>query len=75
MGHPRKPRDPGDAAGTECCGHGAPGGPALKALRRNRLDGFPVPGAAAQMACAVPWAGMAYGLGYMRAAMQSLGIG
>lgn len=47
----------------------------MKALRRNRLDGFPVPGAAAQMACAVPWAGMAYGLGYMRAAMQSLGIG
>jgi mannonate dehydratase len=47
----------------------------LEILKRNRFGGVLIPDHTPQMACAAPWhAGMAYALGYMRAAMQSLGI-
>ncbi len=47
----------------------------LEILKRNKFDGVLIPDHTPQMACAAPWhAGMAYALGYMRAAMQSLGL-
>ena len=47
----------------------------LEILKRNRYDGVLIPDHTPQMACTAPWhAGMAFALGYMRAAMQSLGI-
>jgi mannonate dehydratase len=47
----------------------------LEILKRNHYDGVLIPDHTPQMACAAPWhAGMAFALGYMRAAMQSLGI-
>lgn len=47
----------------------------LGILKRNRFEGVLIPDHTPQMACAAPWhAGMAYALGYMRAAMQSLDI-
>jgi mannonate dehydratase len=47
----------------------------LEILKRNGYDGVLIPDHTPQMACSAPWhAGMAYALGYMRAAMQSLGI-
>ena len=47
----------------------------LSILKRNGFDGVLIPDHTPQMACAAPWhAGMAFALGYMRAAMQSLGI-
>ena len=47
----------------------------LEILKRNRFDGVLIPDHTPQMACAAPWhAGMAYALGYMRAAMKALGI-
>ncbi|HZZ18676.1 MAG TPA: mannonate dehydratase [Opitutaceae bacterium] len=47
----------------------------LEILKRNKFDGVLIPDHTPQMACAAPWhAGMAFALGYMRAAMQALGI-
>jgi len=47
----------------------------LEILQRNRFQGVLIPDHTPQMACAAPWhAGMAYALGYMRGAMQALGI-
>jgi mannonate dehydratase len=45
----------------------------LRILKRNNYTGVLIPDHAPQMACAAPWhAGMAYALGYLRAAIQSL---
>lgn len=45
----------------------------LRILKRNRYQGVIIPDHAPQMACAAPWhAGMAYALGYMKAAIQLL---
>jgi mannonate dehydratase len=42
----------------------------LKILHKNRYDGVLIPDHTPSMSCAAPWhAGMAYALGYMRAAM------
>ena len=47
----------------------------LALLQSNRFEGVLIPDHTPQMTCAAPWhAGMAYALGYMRAAMRSLGI-
>ena len=47
----------------------------LEILKRNHFDGVLIPDHTPQMSCAAPWhAGMAFALGYMKAAMQSLGI-
>ena len=47
----------------------------LQILARNKFAGVLIPDHTPQMACAAPWhAGMAYTLGYMRAAMKCLGI-
>jgi mannonate dehydratase len=47
----------------------------LEILKRNRYDGVLIPDHTPQMSCAAPWhAGMAFALGYMKAAMQSLQI-
>lgn len=46
----------------------------LRILMDNHFDGVLIPDHAPQMSCAAPWhAGMAYALGYMRAAMQAVG--
>jgi mannonate dehydratase len=43
----------------------------LKILKKNNYDGVLIPDHTPQMACAAPWhAGMAYAMGYMRAALQ-----
>lgn len=43
----------------------------LRILKANQFDGVLIPDHAPQMACAAPWhAGMAFALGYMRAALQ-----
>ena len=43
----------------------------LQILKQNRFDGVIIPDHAPQMSCAAPWhAGMAYALGYLKAAMQ-----
>jgi mannonate dehydratase len=43
----------------------------LQILKQNRFDGVVIPDHAPQMSCAAPWhAGMAYALGYLKAAMQ-----
>lgn len=48
---------------------------AISILHRNGFDGVLIPDHTPQMSCAAPWhAGMAFAMGYMRAAMQSLGI-
>jgi len=48
----------------------------LGILKKNGFKGVLIPDHTPQMACAAPWhAGMAYALGYMRGAMQSLAIG
>jgi mannonate dehydratase len=45
----------------------------LRILKRNGYTGVLVPDHAPQMACAAPWhAGMAFALGYMKAALQVL---
>ena len=45
----------------------------LRILQRNNFDGMLIPDHTPQMTCAAPWhAGMAYALGYMRAALQTL---
>ena len=47
----------------------------LEILKRNKFDGVLIPDHTPAMACAAPWhAGMAYALGYMRAAMKALRI-
>ena len=46
----------------------------LAILHQNKFDGVIIPDHAPQMACAAPWhAGMAFALGYLRAALQSVG--
>jgi mannonate dehydratase len=41
-------------------------------LKRNNFDGVLIPDHAPQMSCAAPWhAGMAFALGYLRAALQA----
>jgi mannonate dehydratase len=43
----------------------------LRILHRNRFDGVLIPDHTPQLQCAAPWhAGMAYALGYLRAALQ-----
>lgn len=45
----------------------------LRILKRNRFNGVIIPDHAPQMSCAAPWhAGMAYALGYLRAALQTI---
>jgi mannonate dehydratase len=45
----------------------------LRILKRNQFNGVLVPDHTPQMTCGAPWhAGMAYALGYMRAALQTL---
>jgi mannonate dehydratase len=47
----------------------------LEILKRNSFDGVLIPDHTPAMACAAPWhAGMAYAMGYMKAAMKSLGL-
>lgn len=47
----------------------------LQILQRNHFEGVLIPDHTPQMTCAAPWhAGMAYAMGYMRAAMKTLGI-
>lgn len=44
---------------------------ALKVLHKNKFDGVLIPDHTPQMNCAAPWhAGMAYALGYMKAAIK-----
>ena len=46
----------------------------MQILHRNGFDGVLIPDHAPQMECAAPWhAGMAFALGYMRAAIQACG--
>jgi mannonate dehydratase len=48
---------------------------ALRTYAENGYDGVLIPDHTPQMACAAPWhAGMAYALGYMKAAMKALGL-
>jgi mannonate dehydratase len=45
----------------------------LRILKQNGFQGMIIPDHAPQMTCAAPWhAGMAYALGYLRAALQTL---
>jgi mannonate dehydratase len=45
----------------------------LRILHGNRFDGVIIPDHTPQMSCAAPWhAGMAYALGYMKAALQTI---
>jgi mannonate dehydratase len=47
----------------------------LEILKRNKFEGVLVPDHTPQMTCAAPWhAGMAYAMGYMKAAMQAIGL-
>ncbi|HEU5078669.1 MAG TPA: mannonate dehydratase [Opitutaceae bacterium] len=47
----------------------------LEVLKRNKFNGVLIPDHTPQMACSAPWhAGMAYAMGYMRAAMKAVGI-
>jgi mannonate dehydratase len=46
---------------------------ALRILHRNGYDGVLIPDHTPQMSCAAPWhAGMAFALGYMKAAIQAV---
>jgi mannonate dehydratase len=46
----------------------------LRILNKNGFEGVLIPDHTPQMTCAAPWhAGMAHALGYMRAALQSIG--
>jgi mannonate dehydratase len=46
----------------------------LRILKKNGYDGVLIPDHTPQMTCGAPWhAGMAYALGYMRAALQAIG--
>jgi mannonate dehydratase len=43
----------------------------LRILRKNKFDGVLIPDHTPQMACSAPWhAGMAFAMGYMKAALQ-----
>jgi mannonate dehydratase len=43
----------------------------LRILHRNKFDGVIIPDHTPQMTCDAPWhAGMAYALGYMKAALR-----
>jgi mannonate dehydratase len=45
----------------------------LRILQRNQYDGVIIPDHTPQMTCAAPWhAGMAYALGYLKAALQAI---
>lgn len=45
----------------------------LQILKKNRFDGVLIPDHTPQMACAAPWhAGMAFAMGYMKAALQMI---
>jgi len=45
----------------------------IRILKKNRFDGVLIPDHAPQMSCPAPWhAGMAFALGYMKAALQGL---
>ena len=45
----------------------------LRILQKNNFQGVIIPDHTPQMSCAAPWhAGMAFALGYMKAALQSL---
>jgi mannonate dehydratase len=45
----------------------------LRILQHNNFQGVIVPDHTPQMTCAAPWhAGMAYALGYMKAALQTI---
>jgi mannonate dehydratase len=45
----------------------------LYILKQNNYDGVVIPDHTPQMTCAAPWhAGMAYALGYIRAALQAI---
>jgi mannonate dehydratase len=45
----------------------------VRILHRAGFDGVIIPDHAPQMSCAAPWhAGMAFALGYMRAALQGV---
>jgi mannonate dehydratase len=45
----------------------------LRILRKNGFNGVIIPDHAPQMTCSAPWhAGMAYALGYMKAALQAI---
>lgn len=47
----------------------------LRILKDNSFDGVLIPDHTPRMECAAPWyAGMAYAMGYMRAALTSLGL-
>lgn len=44
----------------------------IRILKKNKFDGVIIPDHAPQMACAAPWyAGMAFAMGYLKAAMQA----
>lgn len=46
----------------------------LRILKKNQFNGVLIPDHTPQMSCSAPWhAGMAYALGYMRAALQIIG--
>jgi mannonate dehydratase len=46
----------------------------LRILKQNNFDGVIIPDHTPQLSCAAPWhAGMAYALGYLRAALQTIG--
>lgn len=48
----------------------------LQILKRNGFDGVLIPDHTPAMTCAAPWhAGMAYAMGYMKAAMKMVGAG
>lgn len=47
----------------------------LQTLKRNGFDGVLIPDHTPAMTCAAPWhAGMAYAMGFMRAAMRAVGV-
>lgn len=47
----------------------------LQILKRNRFEGVLIPDHTPAMTCAAPWhAGMAYAMGYMKAAMKITGV-
>ena len=45
----------------------------LRILKQNQFAGVLIPDHTPQMSCSAPWhAGMAFAMGYMRAAMQAV---
>ncbi|MCB0568923.1 MAG: mannonate dehydratase [Phaeodactylibacter sp.] len=48
---------------------------ALRILKKNNYDGVLIPDHTPEMSCKAPWhAGMAFALGYMKGAMQAIGV-